>query len=242
MRQQLLTAERPRISPGPTDATGAGRTVSRPSPHRGCLSPVAYPAGDPVSHPLHARQTAREEYAHTPLVKIRARRLAALGRETALVALLDTHASHDEEERDDAGLLAALFKEDFPLSAEELRGLEYDRMLTHVIEKAKEAKRLPSDFGRRRARLILRMTRIAVKAAARYTPGPSDGKVVLNHEEQYSIWPADKENALGWTDAGKDGPKAECLDYIREVWTDMRPLSLRKKMEEDAKKREASEG
>jgi MbtH protein len=57
-------------------------------------------------------------------------------------------------------------------------------------------------------------------------------KVVVNHEEQYSIWPADRENALGWRDAGKSGPKAECLAYIKEVWTDMRPLSLRKKMEE----------
>jgi len=57
-------------------------------------------------------------------------------------------------------------------------------------------------------------------------------KVVVNHEEQYSIWPADRENPLGWRDAGKSGPKAECLDYIKEVWTDMRPLSLRKKMEE----------
>ena len=57
-------------------------------------------------------------------------------------------------------------------------------------------------------------------------------KVVVNHEEQYSIWPADRENALGWNDAGKSGPKAECLAYIEEVWTDMRPLSLRKKMEE----------
>ncbi len=55
--------------------------------------------------------------------------------------------------------------------------------------------------------------------------------VVLNHEEQYSIWPADKENAPGWKEAGKSGTKEECLDYIREVWTDMRPLSLRKKME-----------
>ena len=61
-------------------------------------------------------------------------------------------------------------------------------------------------------------------------------KVVLNHEEQYSIWPADKENALGWKDAGKSGTKAECLAYIKEVWTDMRPLSLRKKMEEAARK------
>lgn len=57
-------------------------------------------------------------------------------------------------------------------------------------------------------------------------------KVVVNHEEQYSIWPADRENALGWNDAGKTGTKAECLAYIEEVWTDMRPLSLRKKMAE----------
>ncbi|HEY2973280.1 MAG TPA: MbtH family protein [Pyrinomonadaceae bacterium] len=61
-------------------------------------------------------------------------------------------------------------------------------------------------------------------------------KVVVNHEEQYSIWPADKENALGWTDAGKSGTKAECLAHIKEVWTDMRPLSLRKKMEEAVRK------
>ncbi len=57
-------------------------------------------------------------------------------------------------------------------------------------------------------------------------------RVVLNHEEQYSIWPAGKENPHGWTDAGKRGSKAECLAYIKEVWTDMRPLSLRKKMAE----------
>jgi len=59
-------------------------------------------------------------------------------------------------------------------------------------------------------------------------------KVVVNHEEQYSIWPEYKENPLGWNDAGKSGTKAECLAYINEVWTDMRPLSLRKKMEEAA--------
>lgn len=57
-------------------------------------------------------------------------------------------------------------------------------------------------------------------------------KVVVNHEEQYSIWPTHKENALGWTDAGKTGSKAEVLAFIKEVWTDMRPLSLRKKMDE----------
>ncbi|MDQ3802459.1 MAG: MbtH family protein [Acidobacteriota bacterium] len=59
-------------------------------------------------------------------------------------------------------------------------------------------------------------------------------KVVVNHEEQYSIWPADRENPLGWNDAGKTGTKAECLAYIEEVWADMRPLSLRKKMAEQA--------
>ena len=61
-------------------------------------------------------------------------------------------------------------------------------------------------------------------------------KVVVNHEEQYSIWPADRENPRGWTDVRKGGTKAECLVYIKEVWTDMRPLSLRKRMEEAARK------
>jgi MbtH protein len=60
-------------------------------------------------------------------------------------------------------------------------------------------------------------------------------KVVVNHEEQYSIWPSYRENPLGWTDAGKSGTKAQCLEYIEEAWTDMRPLSLRKKMEELAR-------
>jgi MbtH protein len=57
-------------------------------------------------------------------------------------------------------------------------------------------------------------------------------KVVVNHEQQYSIWPSDRENALGWRDAGFTGSKTESLAYIKEVWTDMRPLSLRQKMEE----------
>jgi MbtH protein len=56
--------------------------------------------------------------------------------------------------------------------------------------------------------------------------------VVINHEEQYSIWPEDRELPLGWNTVGKSGTKQECLDYIEEVWTDMRPLSLRKQMEE----------
>ena len=57
--------------------------------------------------------------------------------------------------------------------------------------------------------------------------------VVINHEEQYSVWFADREVPQGWKAVGKEGTKQECLDYIEEVWTDMRPLSLRKAMEAD---------
>jgi MbtH protein len=60
---------------------------------------------------------------------------------------------------------------------------------------------------------------------------PREYRAVMNHEEQYSIWPVDRELPLGWRDAGKTGKKSECLDYIATVWTDMRPLSLRKHME-----------
>jgi MbtH protein len=55
-------------------------------------------------------------------------------------------------------------------------------------------------------------------------------EVVANHEAQYSIWPADREPPAGWRTVGRRGKKAECLSYIKEVWTDMRPLSLRDRM------------
>ncbi|MEH0934860.1 MbtH family protein [Micromonospora psammae] len=51
--------------------------------------------------------------------------------------------------------------------------------------------------------------------------------VVRNDEEQYSIWPADRELPAGWYDAGFTGPRADCLAHVDEVWTDMRPRSLR---------------
>lgn len=57
-------------------------------------------------------------------------------------------------------------------------------------------------------------------------------QVVVNHEEQYSIWPAHKAIPNGWKATGPRGAKDECLSYIEGVWTDMRPLSLRKKMDE----------
>ncbi|HEY3756655.1 MAG TPA: MbtH family NRPS accessory protein [Opitutaceae bacterium] len=59
-------------------------------------------------------------------------------------------------------------------------------------------------------------------------------QVVVNHEEQYSIWPAWRELPAGWRYAGKTGTKAECLAHIKEVWTDLRPLSLRQAMARSA--------
>ena len=56
--------------------------------------------------------------------------------------------------------------------------------------------------------------------------------VVINDEEQYSIWPAGREIPAGWRAVGKSGTKDECVAYVEEVWTDMRPLSLRRQMEQ----------
>jgi MbtH protein len=61
--------------------------------------------------------------------------------------------------------------------------------------------------------------------------GNANYKVLVNDEGQYSIWPAERDNPIGWSDGGMSGLKAECLVYIKEVWTDMRPLTLRKDME-----------
>lgn len=62
-------------------------------------------------------------------------------------------------------------------------------------------------------------------------------RVVVNHEEQYSIWPDYLDMPEGWNEVGVIGQKQVCLDYIQEHWTDMRPLSLRRHMDalEDAK-------
>lgn len=55
--------------------------------------------------------------------------------------------------------------------------------------------------------------------------------VVVNDEEQYSIWPADRPVPAGWSECGKTGRRQECLDHIATVWTDMRPRSLRQQMQ-----------
>lgn len=59
-------------------------------------------------------------------------------------------------------------------------------------------------------------------------------RVLVNDEEQYSLWLADRESPPGWRDTGRRGSKAECLAYVREVWTDMRPASLRRAMDRGA--------
>lgn len=55
-------------------------------------------------------------------------------------------------------------------------------------------------------------------------------RVVISIEDQYSIWSVRKEIPFGWSDTGKSGSKEECLSFIKEVWTDMRPRSLKEQM------------
>lgn len=62
-------------------------------------------------------------------------------------------------------------------------------------------------------------------------------KVLVNHEEQYSLWPDYKAVPAGWREAGRQGSKAECLAFIEKNWTDMRPLSLRQQMAGQAHQR-----
>ncbi|MEV0379495.1 MbtH family NRPS accessory protein [Nonomuraea sp. NPDC050643] len=60
--------------------------------------------------------------------------------------------------------------------------------------------------------------------------GPGRFKVVLNDEDQYSIWPVGRENPSGWRDEGTGGSREECLEHIGRVWTDMRPRGVRLRM------------
>lgn len=63
--------------------------------------------------------------------------------------------------------------------------------------------------------------------------------VLINHEEQYSLWPSYKAIPAGWSKVFGEDIKEMCLEYVEEHWTDMRPLSLRKQMEEIEKQRES---
>lgn len=55
-------------------------------------------------------------------------------------------------------------------------------------------------------------------------------QVLINDEEQYSLWPADQDVPAGWRSTGNEGSKEDCVSYVDEVWTDMRPRSLRERM------------
>jgi MbtH protein len=67
-------------------------------------------------------------------------------------------------------------------------------------------------------------------------PDNTKYRVVINHEEQYSLWPADKRLPADWRDAGQVGSKAECTTYIEKVWREMRPLELHKEMAEQIRR------
>ncbi|MEU7481584.1 MbtH family NRPS accessory protein [Lentzea sp. NPDC042327] len=55
-------------------------------------------------------------------------------------------------------------------------------------------------------------------------------QVLVNDEEQHSLWPLGKEVPHGWRAEGKQGSRQECMDHVDTVWTDMRPRSLREQM------------
>lgn len=95
------------------------------------------------------------------------------------------------------------------------------------------AKRQAAETPSRRTReeKVHKQTTLAVPPSGEDEEDTTIYKVVINHEEQYSIWPAYRELPLGWTSVGKEGRKSECLSYIDEVWVDMRPLSVRQRMD-----------
>lgn len=55
-------------------------------------------------------------------------------------------------------------------------------------------------------------------------------QVVVNDEEQYSVWWADRPLPAGWRSAGVTGSRATCLSHIDEAWTDLRPRSVRERL------------
>lgn len=65
--------------------------------------------------------------------------------------------------------------------------------------------------------------------------------VLVNHEQQYSLWPGFREIPAGWTSVGPRGKRRECLDWIEKNWTDMRPKSLVDAMEKAARERNSSQ-
>jgi uncharacterized protein YbdZ (MbtH family) len=63
-----------------------------------------------------------------------------------------------------------------------------------------------------------------------------DGRflVLVNDENQHSLWPTFADVPAGWRKVFGEASRAECLDYVNENWTDLRPQSLRDAMESDS--------
>lgn len=117
------------------------------------------------------------------------------------------------------------------------------RTVTHTVTLSEPRWDAASDTLRFRARPLAGMPPDFAGPAILYIDSYEEREdttiyvVVVNHEEQYSTWPAHRELPLGWKSTGFSGDKSKCLAYILKVWTDMRPLSLRKKMEEVERER-----
>jgi MbtH protein len=72
-------------------------------------------------------------------------------------------------------------------------------------------------------------------AEANQVPGTDLERVVVNDEEQFSLWPIGRELPHGWREEGTRGSRAVCLERIELIWTDMRPKSVRGRGTGDAK-------
>ena len=80
------------------------------------------------------------------------------------------------------------------------------------------------------AAALLALASVASVASGQDSQRSTDAyKVVIKHEEHYSIWHADREVRRPWRETGETCSLKGCMAYIEEVWTDMRPLSLRGK-------------
>lgn len=125
--------------------------------------------------------------------------LTAMGKEVALLALMDTYtptAMAPDPPEDDVALLTALWADELAITQEELQGLAPDRMMDHIIARARKARLLPPDFGTDLARLILKMTKISVRAAYRYEPKAYTGDMLLFRAQKSAG--QDQEPSLGW--------------------------------------------
>jgi uncharacterized protein YbdZ (MbtH family)/microcystin-dependent protein len=124
--------------------------------------------------------------------------------------------------------------------AEEARR-KAEEALPEAERRALEERRQRDEEASRQAAAAEQARREAEAAAREAEEAKRRYRVIVNVEEQYSIWPADQALPQGWRDAGKEGVRQECLDYIAQVWTDMRPLSVRKRAEEEERLRKAAE-